>query len=82
MKSIDAFEAKRRFSELLDRTSKGETFDITKHGHRVGKLGPPDPIRDPRAIHTAVARLKAFRGALKGVDLDELLESRHGGHRF
>ena len=82
MESMAAVDAKTRLSELLERAAKGETFEITKHGRPVGKLGPPDSARDPRVIAAAVARLKTFRGALKGVDRDELLALRHGGHRF
>lgn len=82
MESIAAFDAKTRLSELLERAAKGETFEITKHGRPVGKLGPPDSTRDPRVIAEAVARLKTFRGALQGVGRDELLELRHSGHRF
>jgi len=33
-------------------------------------------------IAEAVARLKTFRAALKGVDRNELQELRHSGHRF
>ena len=82
MESIAAFDAKTRLSELLDRAARGETFEITKHGRPVGKLGPPDSARDPRVIAEAVARLKMFRGALKGVDRDELLTFRCSGRRF
>ncbi len=82
MESIAAFDAKTRLSELLERAAKGETFEITKHGRPVGKLGPPDSARDPRVIAEAVARLKTFRRALKGVDRDELLALRRSGHRF
>ena len=66
VESIAAFDAKTRLSELLDRAARGETFEITKHGRPVGKLGPPDSARDPIIIAEAVARLKLFRGALKG----------------
>ena len=82
MESIAAFDAKTRLSELLDRAAKGETFQITKHGRPVGKLVPPDTARDPQVIAEAVARLKRFRGAFKGMRRNELIDLKHQGHRF
>ena len=81
MESIAAFDAKTRLSELLDRAANGETFEITKHGRPVGKLGPPDSARDPRVVAEAVERLKGYRGALTGVNRDDLLALKREGHR-
>lgn len=82
MKSIAAFDAKTRLSELLDRAVKGETFLITKHGRPVGKLVPPDTARNPQVIAEAVERLKGFRGTFKGMTRTELIALKHEGHRF
>lgn len=82
MESIGAFDAKTRLSELLDRASKGESFQITKHGRTVGKLVPPDSARDQRVIAEAVARLKSFRGSFQGLSLEELIALKHESHRF
>jgi prevent-host-death family protein len=82
MDSIAAFDAKTRLSELLDRAAKGETFEITKHGRPVGKLGPPDSARDPRVVSEAVARLQSYRGALTSMDTADVLALKHDGHRF
>lgn len=82
MESIGAFDAKTRLSELLDRASRGETFQITKHGRAVGKLVPPDSSRDATVIAEAIARLKGFRGAFKGMNRDEFLALKHESHRF
>ena len=40
MKTIGAFDAKTRFSELLRRVEKGEEILIQKHGHDVAWLVP------------------------------------------
>ncbi len=37
---IAASEAKAKFSELLDRTRRGEDFAITLHGQEVARLVP------------------------------------------
>ncbi len=82
MESIAAFDAKTRLSELLERAANGETFEITKHGRPVGKLGPPDSARDPKVVAEAVKRLKTYRGALMRMSRTELLALKHDGHRF
>jgi prevent-host-death family protein len=64
MEIIAAFDAKTRLSELLDRAAQGESFLITKHGRPVGRLVPPDRVRDPAAMEGALERLRRFRGAL------------------
>ncbi|TWT46149.1 hypothetical protein RAS1_25970 [Phycisphaerae bacterium RAS1] len=82
MEIIGAFDAKTRLSELLDRASRGETFQITKHGRPVGMLVPPDTARDPNTIAEAVQRLKSFRGTFSGMRRDELSSLKHAGHRY
>lgn len=82
MEHIGAFDAKTKLSELLDRTARGESFEITKHGRPVGKLVPPDSKRDPHAVAEAIKRLKRFRGMLKGMTRDEIIALKHEGHRL
>ncbi|GMU23243.1 MAG: hypothetical protein AMXMBFR13_33250 [Phycisphaerae bacterium] len=80
METIGAFDAKTRLSELLERTAQGESFLITKHGRPVGKIVPPDAVRDPDEIAAALRRLRVFRGALKGMTREEFLNLKHEGH--
>jgi len=40
MMSVGAFEAKTKFSELLERVSHGEEITITKHDKPVARLVP------------------------------------------
>lgn len=39
-KSVGAFEAKTRLSELLERVSRGEEITITKHERPIARLVP------------------------------------------
>lgn len=39
-KTIGAFEAKTRFSELLEKARQGTIFVVTRRGKAVAKLGP------------------------------------------
>lgn len=76
MESIGAFDAKTRFSELLARAAQGESFLVTRHGHPVARI-VPESRPDEQRVARAVERLKAMRGALKGLSLDEVLTARH-----
>jgi prevent-host-death family protein len=82
MEIIGAFDAKTRLSELLERTQRGEAFQITKHGRPVGKLVPPDNARDSQAIAAAIERLKAMSGMGGKMSQEELKSMAHEGHRF
>ena len=82
METIGAFDAKTRLSELLERTERGEAFQITKHGRPVGKLMPPDTVRDQSAINAAVGRLKEMRGTFGKMTKGEARALKHEGHRF
>ncbi len=60
---IAASEAKAKFSELLDRAQKGESFSITLHGQEAAHLVPAKrPARV--AIQNAIAQMKASRKVL------------------
>lgn len=55
-------EAKRRFSELLDRVASGERFVVTRRGRPAAALCPPvDAARVDEPEHLG---LLAFAGAL------------------
>jgi prevent-host-death family protein len=57
---IAASDAKAKFSELLERTRKGEGFAITLHGEEVAKL---IPAKGPSLteVRTAISEMKSRR---------------------
>lgn len=63
-------EAKRRFSELLDRVDGGERIVIARHGKPAVALVPPDEdvARGPRAMPTGFAALAGALGDFDGLD--------------
>lgn len=67
-------EAKRRFSELIDRVGAGERFVISRRGHPAVLLASPTP----EALHATTPRpigLAAVAGALaEWEDLDEAVQ--------
>lgn len=48
MKTIAAYEAKSKFSEILRAAHAGETFVITRNGQRMAELRPCGPSENPR----------------------------------
>ena len=73
MKTIGAFEAKNRLSELLDAVENGEEIMITKHGRPVAKLVPVEKFDRARAREAAEwlirTRKERSLGGLSIVDM-------------
>ena len=44
MKTIAAYEAKSKFSEILREAAGGEVFVITRNGQRMAELRPCSPV--------------------------------------
>lgn len=58
MKEVGTFEAKNRFSALLDLVAQGEDILITRHGKPVARLVPPEGIPRNRDAASAAARIR------------------------
>lgn len=73
--SVGAFEAKNRFSELLERVKHGAEVIITKHDRPVAKLVPMSgPKNAVRKRTTAELRVLSKRYSLKGLAIRELID--------
>ena len=73
--AVGAFEAKNRFSELLERVGRGAEITITKHDRPVARLVPAvTPARKDRKRATAELRLLRERYSLKGLSVRDLIE--------
>jgi len=92
MITVGAFEAKTKFSELLDRVERGEEVVVTRHGKTVARIVPEgglDADAERRAREAKAAEIKAefirVREMLRseGVSLtrDEIIELRDSGRR-
>lgn len=78
--SIGTADAKRRFSELVDRVGEGERFVVSRRGRPVVALVPPDP----RLMENPVPPngLAAIAGAMADWDgLDDLVAEIYGARR-
>lgn len=62
IETIGVAEAKRHFSELLDRVRRGERFVVSRHGRPEAALVPADEI--PEAHEGLPLGLAAGAGAL------------------
>ena len=73
--SVGAFEAKNRFSDLIDRVSRGAEVTITKHDRPVARLVPISEARSGERKRAA-AELRALRAryVLKGVTVRQLID--------
>ncbi len=78
---VGVAEAKRRFSELLDRVGNGERIVIARRGKPAVALVPPDEdlARGSRAAPTGFA---AIAGALSECnELDEIVDEAYAKRR-
>jgi prevent-host-death family protein len=58
--TVGAYEAKTKFSELIARAEKGESFVVTKNGRPVARIAPMVEF-DREKARQAVERLREFR---------------------
>lgn len=88
MITVGAFEAKTKFSELLDRVERGEEVVITRHGKVVAHMhaapGDAEAARKAKAAEV-MAEFLRVREMLraKGVSfsVDDILSARDEGRR-
>ena len=74
VRKVGAFEAKTKFSELLDRVERGEEIIITRHGKPVARIVPHEGRRDEEEIRKAIEDIRRLRRevSLSGLDWREL----------
>lgn len=68
-KTIGAYDAKTRFSELLERVENGEEITITRHGSPIARFVP---IRKQATPDQRAAAIRAWRESSKGLSLGGL----------
>ena len=73
--ALGAFEAKNKFSELLERVARGAEFTITKHDRPVARLVPArSEAKALRKKTTLELRVIRERYSLKGVSVRALID--------
>jgi prevent-host-death family protein len=76
-----ASEAKAKWAELLDEVERGRTVRITRHGKTIARVVPEGEVRAAE-VAEAIKRLRALREKVRKAPLDEILASRHEGHKY
>ena len=73
--AVGAYDAKTRFSELLERVEKGEEITITKHGSPVAKLVPLKKRLTPKERRAAIDRWRESSKdiTLRGLKIRDLI---------
>ncbi len=73
MTKVGAYQAKTHLPQLLEKVSKGEIVQITRHGVPVANLVPVDPRSKPDQV---IAELRRFRKGkkLKGLSVQDLID--------
>lgn len=80
MKTIGSFDAKNRFSELIELAERGEEIAITKYGRIVARIVPPANESKFEAATRAIERIRARRKKLKvKATLEEIKKWRDEG---
>jgi prevent-host-death family protein len=79
--TLGVADAKRRFSELIDRVGAGERFVVSRRGRPAVALVPPS-AEAMRAAAAAPIGLAALAGALAEWDeLDQVVEEIYAARR-
>jgi prevent-host-death family protein len=76
-----ASEANAKWAELLDQAERGRTVRTMRHGKPIACLVPETEVRQAEAAE-AIERLKALRERVGRMSREEILASRHEGHRY
>jgi prevent-host-death family protein len=73
--TVGAYEAKTRFSQLLERVLAGEEITITRHGHPVARLVPAQPSGSQESRREAILKMRelASRNRLGGLRVRDLI---------
>ena len=83
MHTMQATEAKARLAELLRTVERGETVVITRHGKAIARVIPArEGERADRKQVVDRFRRRRDKWQPVAMSIDDILISRHAGHRL
>ena len=68
-KTVGVYEARTRFSQLLQRVAAGEEITITRHGHPVARLVPALITHSVERRQEAILKMRELAGRNRLGDL-------------
>lgn len=74
MAEMQAFEAKTKFGEVLDRVEQGEEIVVTRRGKPVAKITGLNPPYDGKRNLEVIERIRAMGLSLGGLKPKDLIE--------
>lgn len=81
--TVGVFEAKTKFSELLDRVEAGEEIIVTRHGKPVARISLPVDEERRRKAAQIVEEMKELRKQTAGkATIEEILQWIQEGRRY
>lgn len=81
MRQIQASEAKTHLPSLLDDVERGETLIITRHGKAIARL-VPEQTAEKSQVRQAIDEIIEFRKTMPRISVEEILSSKHEGHKY
>lgn len=84
MQSVGIYEAKTRFSALIELVEQGEEVRITRHGKEVVRMLPVRrrPVITDEQIARELAQIMCLQQTIKAPDaINSLATLRHTGRR-
>ena len=83
VRTIQATEAKAKFSELLSDVERGDVVEITRHGRTIARIVPEDSAKR-HDVRQAIEDLRKLRNSLPkvGITVDDILAMRHEDHKY
>ncbi|HEY5205585.1 MAG TPA: type II toxin-antitoxin system prevent-host-death family antitoxin [Roseiarcus sp.] len=76
-----ASQAKAKWAELLDEVERGRTVRITRHGKTIARVVPEGEVRAAE-VAEAIKEIMALSQTFGKAPLEEILASRHEGHKY
>jgi prevent-host-death family protein len=74
-KTVGAYDAKTRFSELLEHVASGKEIVITRHGSPVARMVPVRPSQSAESRRAAIDAMRrlAAKNRLAGLRVKDLV---------
>ena len=73
--TVGAYDAKTRFSQLLERVAAGEVITITRHGTPVARMVPASPSASIKSRQAAINKMRELAAghSLDGLKVQDLI---------